>query len=232
VLRTPQRIAQGLQSLPVRPVNAANPGTRQSHRDGRPPGLRRPGCCVAADPHWVVDSAIMTKVAVGPSRVHGLGAFAGRESGAGEVILWIDDSRVVSDTNPLRPLLGELPQHCDYLAGGRVVLMQAPERHINSSCDPNTYVRTIGVRRAVVALRRIKAGEEITYDYILNCHGGVRWKCNCGARQCRGQVPASFFELARAEQRRLAHLLDAWFIREHQDRVDALTREMDAEDQP
>ena len=46
--------------------------------------------------------------------------------------------------------------------------MQSPERHINSCCDPNTYVKTINGVRHVAARRPIDSGEEITYDYIID----------------------------------------------------------------
>jgi uncharacterized protein len=169
----------------------------------------------------------MADVVVASSPVHGLGVFAARAFDAGDVVLRIDDSRVVDERNPLRPALDERAEHCDYLAEGRVVLMRAPERYVNSSCDPNTFVKTVGQVRAVVALRPIRRGEEITYDYILNCHGGVRWSCGCGAALCRGQVPESFFDLPKAEQRRLVPLLDSWFVQEHRHRIEALTRETD-----
>lgn len=84
----------------------------------------------------------MSNLIVSESRIHGLGVFAGREFAEGEIIRAIDDSRIVDDGHPLRPEAGEFDYHCDYLAGGRVVLMASPERHINSSCDPNVYVKT------------------------------------------------------------------------------------------
>ena len=48
-----------------------------------------------------------------------------RDFAEGEIILPIDDSRVVDDDHPLRPDLGEQSYHCDYLAGGKTVLMQS-----------------------------------------------------------------------------------------------------------
>jgi uncharacterized protein len=152
---------------------------------------------------------------VRPSPIAGLGVFATRAFAAGETVLVLDDSRVVDAEHPLRPECGELEHHQDYLGGGRVVLMAAPERYINSSCDPNTCVRTADDGRHVIALRAIKADEEITYDYIINCHGGEIWACCCGAANCRRVVPASFFDLPDEEQRRLRPLLDAWFVAEH-----------------
>jgi len=166
----------------------------------------------------------MPDVTVALSLVDGLGVFAAREFEAGETVLFIDDSRVVDTAHPLRPELGENEVHCDYLARGKVVLMQPPERCINSSCDPNTYVKTIEGHRRVLARRPIRTGEEITYDYIINCHGGAVWECHCGSPRCRRQVPSSFFDLPLAQQLAYLPLLDDWFVEEHAERVENLRR--------
>jgi hypothetical protein len=110
----------------------------------------------------------MSRVYTAASPIHGTGVFSSVQVSPGEVVLKIDDSRVVTDAEPLDPAKGECEHHCDYLAGGKVVLMQAPERFINHSCNPNTYVRTIAGDRCVIALRAIRPGEEITYDYSIN----------------------------------------------------------------
>lgn len=157
----------------------------------------------------------MADVMVTESEIHGLGVFATRDFAEGEVILSIDDSRVVDDDHPLR--LGEQSHHCDYLAGGKVVLMQSPERHINSCCDPNTYVKTINGVRHVVARRTISSGEELTYDYIIDCHGGVVWQCGCGSSRCRGTIVSSFFELPVELQLEYLPLLNEWFVEEHRE---------------
>ncbi len=164
----------------------------------------------------------MADVIIAESKIHDLGVFAARDFKAGETVLIIDDSRLVDDRHPLRPELGEYDYHCDYLAGGKVVLMQSPERHINSSCDPNTYVKTIGGVRHVIARRPIRWGEEITYDYIINCHAGDVWRCNCGSPHCRETIVSSFFELPLELQFEYLPLLDEWFVEEHRDKVEAL----------
>ncbi|HEV2708370.1 MAG TPA: SET domain-containing protein-lysine N-methyltransferase [Pyrinomonadaceae bacterium] len=166
----------------------------------------------------------MADVIVAESKIHGLGVFATRDFAEGEIILPIDDSRIVDDEHPLRPELNEQSYHCDYLAGGQTVLMRSPERHINSCCDPNTYVKTIDGVRHVVARKPIKAGEELTYDYIIDCHGGIVWQCSCGSSLCRGTIVSSFFELPRELQREYLPLLNEWFIEEHREKVEALLR--------
>ena len=161
----------------------------------------------------------MPDCSVAPSPIHGTGVFALRDFREGDVVLTLDDSRVVDDAHPLRAELGEHPYHCDYLEGGTVVLMPSPERHINSSCEPNTFVQTVGGARQVIALRDVSIGTEITYDYLINCHGGEVWACTCGSASCRGTMVSSFFDLPLADQRRLRPLLDSWFMREHRARV-------------
>lgn len=159
---------------------------------------------------------------VRPSPIEGFGVFAVRAFSAGDVLLEIDDSRVVDAAHPLAA--GDDPRHCDYLARGRVVLMQYPERHINHCCDPNVYVRTAGGGRLVIALRHIGAGCEIAYDYCINGYGDTVWTCQCGAARCRRTIHSDFFHLPAALQREYLPLLDGWFRMERRDEVEELER--------
>lgn len=98
----------------------------------------------------------MAGVKVKESKIHGVGVFATRDFQKDKIILKIDDSRSVDEEHPLCPELGEFVYHGDYLANGKVVLMPSPERHINSCCDPNIFVKTINNVRYVVARRNIR----------------------------------------------------------------------------
>ena len=80
-----------------------------------------------------------------------------------------------------------------------------------------------------VARRRIEAGEEVTLDYLINTHGGSRWKCECGADRCRGTLETSFFELPDVFQREHLPLLEDGFVEEHRVRVEQLRRGLDPE---
>lgn len=151
-------------------------------------------------------------VVVHESSIEGSGVFATRSFRKNEAVLAIDDSRVVNDDAPLQP--GEDARHCDYLEGGRVVLMQPPERYINHSCDPNTYVKTVNGKRLVIARRDIVPGEEITYDYSINGGGDTIWLCSCDAGRCRRQIHSDFFHLPIEFQREYLPLLDDWFRKE------------------
>lgn len=59
---------------------------------------------------------------------------------------------------------------------------------INHSCDPNCETQEIRGRVWIKAIRKIAAGEEITYDYCLYDGGDDDAACNCSARKCRGTM--------------------------------------------
>lgn len=68
---------------------------------------------------------------------------------------------------------------------------------INHSCEPNCEADEIDGHVWIIALRDIKAGEELTYDYNLyDGEEGDLASCRCGARNCRGSL-YSQEELAR-----------------------------------
>jgi uncharacterized protein len=61
-----------------------------------------------------------------------------------------------------------------------------PPDFINHSCEPNAG---LDGQIAIVALRRILPGEEVTIDYAM-CDGSPydEFVCTCGATACRGKV--------------------------------------------
>jgi len=59
---------------------------------------------------------------------------------------------------------------------------------INHSCDPNCETTEENDRIWIKSIRKIAAGEEITYDYCLYDGGDDNAICNCGAKTCRGTM--------------------------------------------
>ena len=170
----------------------------------------------------------MPPVRVAESEIEGKGVFAAEPIEPGDTVLVVDTSRRVTDDDPLRPEEGESEEHLAYLSGGRVVLLPAPERHLNHSCDPNAYLRSEEGETRIVARRRIEAGEEVTLDYLINTHGGSSWECGCGADRCRGTLETSFFDLPDAFQREYLPLLEDGFVEEHRERIESLRRRLGA----
>ncbi len=157
----------------------------------------------------------MRTLKVSASPIHGLGVFAARAIAQGEEILTVDDRRVVDARSPLRPELSEYDYYLDYLAKGKKVLLQNPERHLNHGCESNTCLRTRAGERRLVALRDIAAGEEFTLDYSLNRKLDKSLACRCGSQRCRGTIFLDYFKLPAELQKDRLPLLEAWFIEEH-----------------
>jgi SET domain-containing protein len=67
-------------------------------------------------------------------------------------------------------------------------------RWINHSCGPNCDSYEENRRIFIRAIRPIRPGEELTYDYAIGAGERLtpavkaRWPCWCGAKKCRGTV--------------------------------------------
>jgi hypothetical protein len=85
------------------------------------------------------------------------------------------------ETSPITYLFG--------LGDGEVVIDgHCTAMFINHSCDANCETSEEGGRVWIKAIRKIAAGEEITYDYCLYDGGEDEALCNCGAKNCRGTM--------------------------------------------
>ena len=56
-------------------------------------------------------------------------------------------------------------------------------RYINHACRPNCYVDIVGHSIWIRASRRIRKGEELTYDYNTDGIAGIRCRCRPGCRR-------------------------------------------------
>ena len=161
-----------------------------------------------------------SSVHVSTSTKQGKGVFASKTLKAGEVVLVIDDSHLVTDETQLTKEQHEFD--LDYLSD-KTVMMQEPEKYINHSCDPNTYVKTENGVRYVRAMRDIPKDEEITYDYSINGDNDGTFPCRCGSKKCRGTYQGNFFKLEKSLQKKYLPYLDDWFVRKYQKKIDGLT---------
>lgn len=65
---------------------------------------------------------------------------------------------------------------------------QNTARYINHSCDPNCASDMLAGQIWILALRDIRAGEELTYDYGYELDGYEKRPCRCGAKRCCGYI--------------------------------------------
>lgn len=67
-------------------------------------------------------------------------------------------------------------------------------RYINHGCDPNCESATLNKRIFIEAIRTIRPGEELAYDYQIQRDADDApnvdeiYACRCGAKNCRGSM--------------------------------------------
>jgi uncharacterized protein len=79
-------------------------------------------------------------------------------------------------------------------------------RYANHSCNPNCDTTAVKHRVFIFALRNIKSGEEITYDYGIDYLKNVIGRSNCRCSRCRRRRAKRARELRVRRERRKARL--------------------------
>src|SRR5467141_692792 len=127
------------------------------------------------------------KTKVRESKIHGRGLFAIADIAKNEIVA-VKGGHIV-DRKSLReeitPLLGPVEIQIDddlFIAPVTEEERELSMLYSNHSCDPN-----LGMRGEItfVAMRDIRAGEELTHDWAMIDDDDYSLKCNCGASNCR-----------------------------------------------
>jgi uncharacterized protein len=79
-------------------------------------------------------------------------------------------------------------------------------RYANHSCNPNADTYNVKLRVFIRALRNIKPGEEIVYDYGIDYLKNVIGRSNCRCSRCRGRRARRAKELRLKRKRKAARL--------------------------
>lgn len=133
-------------------------------------------------------------IAVRGSEIEGKGVFATRDFGSGEAICRMLGERISFRELKKRYEMGR-EKICNPLqiTGATYLDLAEPYVYVNHSCAPNAGVRKRG---ELFALKPIRKGEEITYDYSttewtyekFGKYKDWAMECNCGSKYCRGTL--------------------------------------------
>lgn len=141
------------------------------------------------------------------TRKYGNGVYADKDIKKGEIIHVLSGKRLDTFDVVSRVLRGKENIDDIFQIGKRTYIdLDALSRTFNHSCNP-----TGGIRKTseLFALRDIKKGEELTYDYSLTI-APTDWymKCMCGSKICRKKLGdvVSVPKKRRMEYRKLGAL--------------------------
>jgi SET domain-containing protein len=148
-------------------------------------------------------SADRRRIQVRKSGIHGKGVFALQPIAAGTVLIEYK-GETIDWPEALRrhPHDPSDPNHTFYFSlddGSHVIDAKVggnAARWINHACAPNCRADETDGRVFIQALRALKAGEELFYDYGLIIDERYtpklkrEYACRCGSKRCRGTMLA------------------------------------------
>ena len=146
------------------------------------------------------------------SAIHGRGVFASRQIRKGTRIIQYIGELIDKEESNRRGL--ELFEESQKTGGASVYIFDLNEewdldgnkeynnaRLINHSCEPNAEMVNEDDELWLYALREIRKGEEITFDYGYDLEHFLDHPCRCGKPSCVGYI------VARADWGKLRKLL-------------------------
>jgi hypothetical protein len=130
------------------------------------------------------------KTEVRESPIHGRGLFAAADIAKDEIVV-VKGGHIVNGKRlkeEITPVLGPVEIQIDdalYVAPVTQAEREGSMLYSNHSCDAN-----LGIRGEItfVAMRNIRAGEELTHDWCVTDDDDYSIECKCGASNCRGTL--------------------------------------------
>jgi SET domain-containing protein len=146
-------------------------------------------------------------ICVKKTKRRGLGVFAIRNIRKDEYIAEFTGPRVTIDNLDDYP--GEVVDHLYNVGTNKYLLVREPAVRTNHSCDPNA-----GIAKDVflVAMRDIRKGEEVTFDYSMIIADDWVLKCKCGAKSCRKRI-GKYRDLPASLKQKYRNYTPAWIKR-------------------
>ena len=147
------------------------------------------------------------KTEVHESAINGRGLFATGDIGKDEIVA-VKGGHIV-DRKTLReeitPVLGPVEIQIDddlFIAPVTVQERELSMLYLNHSCDPNLGI--IG-EITFVAIRDIRADEELTHDWAMTDDDDYSVECNCGAPDCRKTLTGKDWQRLDLQKRYAGH---------------------------
>ena len=128
-------------------------------------------------------------VRIGNSRIDRQGLFAAQDIIKGTRIMTYIGEKLSRQESARRLEAGNAYIfHLNYRYALDGETLENTARYINHSCDPNCTVEKAHDTLWIVALRDIKEGEELSYNYGYDLKHYTENPCNCGAKNCCGYI--------------------------------------------
>ena len=122
------------------------------------------------------------------SAIHAAGCYTTRAIRKGKRVIEYDGPRFSKAEADERYKNRDLTYLFSFGEGGEVIDGFGTAMFLNHCCDPNCETEEEDGRIFILAIRDIRAGEELTYEYNLHDSDDPDTGCSCGAARCRGTM--------------------------------------------
>ncbi len=165
-------------------------------------------------------SWVSPKVEIRETKKYGKGVFAIEDIGKDEevmvmggYILTIDDENNLKGVAEDKPI--EISDKFSIGPRNEEDLEKMPQHFINHSCEPNLGFKG---QLFIVAMRDIKKGEEISYDYAMVMNSNedsstyFKMKCLCGSTDCRNEIAEDDWKILELQKKYDGYF--QWFLQD------------------
>lgn len=141
-------------------------------------------------------------IEVRESEIHGTGVFASTKVPKGKKVIEYIGEKITKKESARRSI-ALIEKNQGSQTDGAVYIFEVNKRHdidgnipentarfINHSCEPNCEPDVIKNRVWLISTRKIKKGEELSYNYGFDLEDYEEHKCRCGAKECIGYITA------------------------------------------
>lgn len=148
---------------------------------------------------------IYVEVLVNDSPIGGKGLFVNEVVKKGQKILKFDGPIISWDETVKRGR----ENHVVPIGIEKYVDIGERESFVNHSCDPRAGFSD---ETTLIALRDLKKGDEITFDYSLVTADGWTMDCRCGSKNCRGTI-GDYAELPKELKEKYKAVTPPWMLK-------------------
>ena len=141
-------------------------------------------------------------IEVRESDIHGTGVFARIKVSKGKKVIEYVGEKITKKESERRSV-ALIEKNLGSQTDGAVYIFELNKRHdidgnitgnparfINHSCEPNCEPNVIKNRIWLISTRKIKEGEELSFNYGFDLDGYEDHECKCGTKKCVGYITA------------------------------------------
>ncbi|MBI3333939.1 SET domain-containing protein-lysine N-methyltransferase [Candidatus Pacearchaeota archaeon] len=140
---------------------------------------------------------------------YGKGVFAKRNIEKGELIFNWEGGKIYTAEKCL-DLPKEIADHAIQFEEHKWIDTNGFGRYANHSCNPNSGFTG---KFKLAAMREIKKGEEILWDYEMTENSNWKMNCKCGEKDCR-KVIGAYNNMPESVRQKYNRYISTWLVKQ------------------